>query len=110
MKKEKFLEIVSFLDSQDRRINQLYSLGIDLIEFSDPYHKVIEILLKEVYGDTGYDWWSWFFYENSGGKGNLKAFDENGNKICYDLDSLYEYLEKNCKKSGDLGKVIKDIL
>jgi hypothetical protein len=110
MRKETFIKLTSFLDYQDKRIDQLYDLGIDLIDFADPYHQAIGILLKEVYGEEGHDWWNWFFYENSGGKGNLEAFDKEGNKICYDLNSLYEYLEKNCRKKGDLEEVLSDIL
>jgi hypothetical protein len=65
-----------------------------LIDFVDPYHGIIHSLIREIYGDEGLDWWSWFCYENDFGRGTLEAWDENETPICYDLKSLWEYLEK----------------
>ena len=91
---ETFLEITLELQKQDRIINNLYKNKIDLLEFVDPYHKVITLLIKEVYGEEGLDWWSWFCYENDYGQGTLEAWDKDGTPICYSFESLWEYLEK----------------
>ena len=95
---ERFLKITLGLQKQDRVVSNAYDLKVDLLDFVDPYHHVIAELLKEVYGEEGMDWWSWFCYENNYGNGSLEAFDENKNRICYSHESLWEYLEKNCKK------------
>jgi hypothetical protein len=55
--------------------------------------------MKEIYGEEGVDWFSWFCYENDYGQGGLEAWDENKNPICYSFESLWEYLEKLRQKS-----------
>lgn len=95
---ENFLKVTLTLQKEDRVIKEISSNGVDLINFLDPYHKVISTLIKEVYGEEGYKWWSWFCYENDFGQGNLEAWDENKNPICYGFESLWEYLEKLNKK------------
>jgi hypothetical protein len=95
---ENFLKIGLELQKQDRIVDNLYKNNVDLIEFVDPYHRIISILITEIYGKEGYDWWSWFCHENDFGQGTLEAYDENKNPICYSWESLYEYLENNHKK------------
>jgi len=89
-----FMKINERIKEQHELILDLSQKNIDLIEFVDPYHHIISDLIKEVYGDEGYDWWYWFIYDNDFGTGNLTANDKNGNSICYDYQSLWEYLEK----------------
>jgi hypothetical protein len=91
---ETFLKVTLELQKQDHIINNLYKNKIDLLEFVDPYHKVITLLIKEVYGEEGFDLWSWFCYENDYGQGTLEAWDKDGTPICYSFESLWEYLEK----------------
>jgi hypothetical protein len=44
------------------------------------------------------EWVDWYIYEtNYGTDKNLNAKDADGNRICYDVESLYNYLEKNYK-------------
>ena len=69
---ERFLKITLGLQKQDRVLDNLHSNNVNLIEFVDPYHIVITELIKEVYGEEGYDWWSWFCYENDYGNGGLE--------------------------------------
>jgi hypothetical protein len=69
-------------------------MKVDLLEFTDPYESIISILMKEIYTAEGYDWFSWFCYENDYGQGGLEAWDADKNPICYNLESLWEYLEK----------------
>ena len=91
---ENFLKVTLRLQKQERVINNLYKNNVDLIEFVDPYHQVISTLLEEVYGKEGLDWWSWFCYENDFGQGTLEAWDADKNRICYSLESLWEFLEE----------------
>jgi hypothetical protein len=93
-----FSSIVETLQKQSDLISDLYTMKVDLLEFTDPYDSVISILMKEIYTVEGYDWFSWFCYENDFGTGTLDANDENG-PICYDIKSLWEFLETNYNKS-----------
>ena len=95
---ESFLKIVLGLQKQDKELNKAYKLNIDLMDFVDPYHEIISTLIKEIYGSIGYDWFSWFCYENNYGQKGLGAWDENNNPICHSIESLYQYLEENHKK------------
>ena len=40
------------------------------------------------------DWINWFVYETNYGQKDMQGRDENGNPICYDVKSLYEYIEQ----------------
>jgi hypothetical protein len=94
---ESFLKVILQLQKQDRVISELYKHKVDLLDFVDPYHNIITELIKSIYGEKGYDWFSWFCYENDFGQKGYEAWDENKNRICYSHESLWEYLEKNCK-------------
>ena len=92
---ENFLKITLELQKQERIVDNLYKNNVDLLEFIDPYHGLIHLLIKEIYGEEGVDWWSWFCYENDFGQKGLEAWDADKNPICYDLKSLWEFLEAN---------------
>ena len=116
---ETFLKITLTLQKVDRELHELYKRNVDLLEFVDPYQNIIMLLIREVYGEEGADWYSWFCYENDYGtkdwsktrkvmvNGKLEdreveygAHDENGNPICYSFESTWEYLEKNYNKNA----------
>jgi hypothetical protein len=90
---ERFLKVTLSIKKQDEVISDLYKQKVDLIDFVDPYHVIILELIQEIYGEEGYDWWSWFCYENDFGQKGLEAFDENEKPICYSFESLWEFLE-----------------
>ena len=90
---ENFLSLVLQLKKQDRVINKLYDQKIDLLDFVEPYQVIIADLIKEIYGEEGYDWFSWFCYENDYGEKGMGAWDENKELICQDISSLWKYLE-----------------
>lgn len=94
---ESFLKITLQLQKQDRIISSLYKNKIDLIDFVDPYHVIISEFITQIYGTEGYDWFSWFCYDNDFGQKGLEAFDENKNRICYSHESLWQFLEQNYK-------------
>lgn len=119
---ERFLKITLGLQVESDRNDNLYNLGIDFNNFIDPYHKMINELMREIYGEEGYDWWSWFCWEADFGRkdwstvsrytkdetGDLNleyesqpiwgARDADGNPICYSYESTWEYLETNYGK------------
>lgn len=104
MKLETLSKIVDTLKNQSEVSNQLYKLNVDLLEFTDPYESVITILIKEIYGAEGYEWFSWFCYECEFGekysKDNPGAWGKGSNPICYDLESLWNHLESEYKISA----------
>ena len=91
---EKFTELINTLQTESDIISDLYKNKVDLIEFVDPYHSIITLLITEIYGEEGHDWFSWFCYENDFGKKKMEAWDENENPICYDVESLWRFLEE----------------
>jgi hypothetical protein len=95
---ETFLKITLTLQKADRVLRDLYKNNVDLLEFVDPYQNVIMLLIKEVYGEEGADWFSWFCYENDFGQKGVGAWDENENPICHSFESTWEFLEENYNK------------
>ena len=120
----RFSQIIERLKNNSNNINKAYDLKIDLIDFNDDLSRIIDDLIKEIYGDVGYDWFSWFCLENDfgrkdwdslpipgspreidgktanvgkikGGEIGIGAWDENGDPICYDVKSTWVFLEKN---------------
>lgn len=91
---ENFLKVTLSLQRQSRILSDLYSNNVDLVSFTDPYEQIISLLIKEIYGESGYDWFSWFCWENNFGTGELEARDEKRNPICYSHESLWEFLEE----------------
>jgi len=125
MEYKNFLKVILGIKKVEEESRELYlKFGISLEFMSDKYSKIVEELLREIYGDDGYDWIEWFAYESDYGEKNWSsrplyktdengnhvkireagegdnagAHDENGNPICYSVESLWEYLEANCKK------------
>jgi hypothetical protein len=119
MKYEDFLFIGTQLQKQDTALDKLYKNKVDLVDFVGPYHAIIDKLVAGVYGEEGADWFSWFCYESNygqkdwstapsykvnddgtstlvheAGEARHGAVDQDGNPICYDWESLWEYLEK----------------
>lgn len=95
---ERFLKVVSGLQKEDRVIKQAYDIGVDMINFVDPYHSIIHELIAEVYGEQGLDWFTWFCWENDFGQGDLMQRVNDGSLIRHSTFSLWEYLEENHKK------------
>jgi len=101
-----FLKVILKQQLLDKQIEEAYKLKIDLIDFVDEYNQISSILIKEIYGEDGYELYSWFCYENDyghkdcniiDGEIQYNATDGKGNPICYSFESLWEYLEQNCK-------------
>ena len=91
---ERFLKVILSLQKEDRVIKEAYKLGVDMINFVNPYHEIINELIKECYGEDGYEWFSWYCWENDFGQKGLEACDSDKNPICYDHKSLWERMEE----------------
>ena len=90
MTKEAFIDLIERMKATAETINQAYQLKIDLIEFSDQWEQIITTLLKELFTKEGYEWISWWAYEDG-----RKAWDDSGVIIPMDTaEDLYNYLLK----------------
>lgn len=122
MEYKTFSQIILLLKQESERSQKLYKLGVDVMELNDGLHQIITLLIEEIYGEGGLDWFSWFCYESDFGKKDWSqhdcykivdgkmvkikekgetrygATDENGKPICYSIKSTWQYLEKNHKK------------
>lgn len=94
MKLEVFTEIINKLKKQSNKYDILYELEIDLINFSDDYDSVINILLEVYYGKEGADWISWYIWERDPFGTIDQATINDGKPICYDIKSLWEEVEQ----------------
>lgn len=101
MEYNEFLKVISGQKEASEKIHKAYKLGIDLIEFVEIYESISNILIKEIYGEEGADWYSWFCYENEYGEKGVQAWDENEQPIFYSIESAWEYLEANYKIKND---------
>ena len=116
MKYENFLKVIMTQRKLEQQLHKAYELKIDLMDFVDDYGTITKTLLTEIYGEEGYDWYSWFCWENDYGEKDWNktklernedgqiverdptklvygATDADGNPICYSFQSLWEYLE-----------------
>jgi hypothetical protein len=94
MKLEVFTEILNRLRKQSDKQDVLYELDIDLINFSDNYTSVINILLEVYYGKDGADWIGWYLWERDPLGTIDQATTNDGLPICYDIQSLWEEVEQ----------------
>jgi hypothetical protein len=122
MEYKTFSKIISLLKQESDRSQKLMKMGVDILDVNDGLHQIICLLIEEIYGEEGLDWFSWFCYESDFGKKDWSlhdcyqnvdgkmvkirekgetqygASDENGNPICYSIKSTWQFLEKNYKK------------
>ena len=111
MKLEVFAEILNKLRKQSDKEHALYALDVDLINFSDDYSSVINILLEIYYGKEGADWIAWYLWERDPVGDQYQATDKDGNPICYDVKSLWEEVEQcrlDNKDEYELPKKMSD--
>ena len=94
MKLEVFTEILNRLRKQSDKQDVLYELDIDLINYSDDYTSIINILLEVYYGKEGTDWIYWYLYERDPLGTIDQASTNDGKPICYDIKSLWEEVER----------------
>lgn len=95
---ETFEKLIKQLEIFRERSSKLYDLGVNLLDFEEPYHELCTLLLIDIFGELGYDWISWYLFERQSHSGEvLQAWDENDKEICYDIPSLWEEV-KNYKK------------
>ena len=96
---EEFKAIIDLMVDNSKRVDAIYDLKIDLLEFNDDNQQLVCLLWKQLLTEEGYDWLQWFLYEKNyihdgvGGK-ELQAWDDSGKEICKNLKGLHTYLTK----------------
>lgn len=93
MKQDVFQHMLDTIRAQEAKIDKLYELEIDLINFADSYNSTISMLLSVYFGKEGAEWIDWYLYERAG-RADMTAYDCDGNPICYDDRSLWEEVER----------------
>jgi hypothetical protein len=54
--------------------------------------------MVEAFTEEGTEWIYWYLYEKESLSGGpLKAFDKEGNEICFDIPSLYDTIKEYLK-------------
>ncbi len=93
-----FKECIDNLSQIHLKNLEAYKLGIDIIDYHDPYEKAFNILWSEILTEEGMHWLGWYLYEKDGISGNpkedMKAWD-NDKEICKNLEDLHGYLVTN---------------
>jgi hypothetical protein len=93
MTQEVFIYILDKLRDQEKKLNDLYSLGLDLVNFTDDSAHVITTMLSVYFGKDGEEWISWYLYDRDpDGADDQATIDEK--PICYDDQSLWEHVER----------------
>ena len=102
MQLKEFQNLLEKYKSFSDKISELHDIGFDFYEGKYPLMSDVEslfdIMISTHYNEKGLDWINWFIYETNYGKKDMEGKDENGNPICYDVNSLFEYIEKYHKK------------
>jgi hypothetical protein len=124
MKLEHFEDILKEYRQGHKMISELYDIGFNLLDgkypLDEPLYNIFMMSLETHYTNDGIEWVSWFIFENEWGETDRSklpvyrknesgvmeldlnynghaANDENGNPICYDIKSLWEYIEEHHK-------------
>jgi hypothetical protein len=128
MKYKHFLKLLMVYKKATEDFSELNDLGFDFFEgkykLVQHFESLADTAFSSAYDKYGVDWIWWFVYENEyghrdwsdvpryeinqSGKPELidpddpvyPACDEHGNSICHSYQSLWDYIEKNHKKSG----------
>lgn len=90
-----FESIIQLLKDHSKKTSDLYTLGIDLIQYAEPLEIVISHLIGTIYGQEGKEWFEWWCYDKNWGENKeLTAHDEHGNRICETIEEIWKYLEE----------------
>ena len=100
---ETFKQVIELLKIESEKIEKLYNLEIDLYNFVDIYHSIINMLLRSHYSCDGEDIISWWLYEDT----EKKLYDCDGNEIndLTNIEDLWKYVEE-IRKSPDFVEYI----
>ena len=95
MKLEVFKQVINLIQRQQEKSHLLYKMGVDTMAYEEDFQSAINLLIKAYYGEAGADWVEWYLYEREGvGDSVCEATAADGSPICYDIPSLWKYVEE----------------
>jgi hypothetical protein len=114
MNYEQFEKLITNCEKLHNDFSELFSMGFDFLEgkytLETYFDHIVDVALSSNYNEEGVDWVIWFMYESDFGKkdwGKLRSLssdsftgdeygarDKDGNPICYDIKSLWEYIQQ----------------
>lgn len=100
MRLEVFNKIIDLINSTNDNVLKLYHLGVDLINISNQYDEIISLLLNSYYGEDGADIIYWYCFDKFEANPPLQMFNNSGEPICTDVESLWNYVELLRKSSN----------
>ena len=97
-----FEKIINTYKRGNEMISDLHDLGFDLMEGKFQLSQIIDeqfnTTLSLFYTDDGVDWVEWFIFDSKYGTQEGITASDSDEPICYSIESLWEYIEKNHKK------------
>lgn len=91
---DQFKIVIESLETVNKRSRAIYQLGVELTDYNDLWYTLSTTLLESIFDKEGKNWIDWYLYERVGFDGRiLKAFDENNNEICHNIESLWETVQ-----------------
>lgn len=91
---EQFTKFIEGSKAYQEKFSALYKLGVDLLDLNDNYYRdVVKPLMEEVFGDKC-EMIYWYLWERKEEWGKKAATDGDGYPICYDIPSLFEYVNE----------------
>ena len=91
MTREDFRELVKALAEKSNQSLEMYQkYNIGLVDYEEDYHKIIGLLMSYLFTEKGWDWISYYLYEDK-----PEAWGDNGEEIPFKtIDNLYDFLGK----------------
>ena len=90
MNYEKFKQIIDLQIAHNKRLNELYALKIDTVEFFSELFRVTDLLWEEILTENGDYHLCYYLYEMNGMYGTPDLNEEYK-----DIKELYDYLIEN---------------
>ena len=90
MNYEKFKQIIDLQVAHNKRVDELYALKIDIVEFFDELNRANDLLWTEVLTENGDYHLCYYLYEMNGINGTPDLNEEYK-----DTKELYDYLIEN---------------
>jgi len=114
MKKQNFISILKSYYGIHIHMSNLHDIGFDFFEnkrfpIDDLINKIFNQSILSHYNDEGLDWISFYLFEfvkthDANSDEDLMypdrepaAWDADKNPICFNIDTLYDYINEHCK-------------
>ena len=126
MKKESFIMILKSYHDVCMHMSNLHDIGFNFLEnkrfpIDDLINSIFSQSILSHYTDEGLDWITWYLFEFVRSPFDAKsdkdfmypdrgpaAWDSDKAPICFNIDTLYDYVNENCKlENNNDGSEIK---